>query len=285
MHFGWITKTSVLTTLFLSVVALSLMLGLLRFHDHLVRVVFLSVGQGDAILIQSGHQQILIDGGREGAVLLSALGRVMPFYDRTIEVVIATHADADHIGGLPALLERYTVGQFIDTGVLRDTTDAELLNRALTRYQVKRDVPGRTGVTFTLARGGTLEILYPFNLPLPATLDSNDGSIVTRFEFGETSFLLTGDLPNEEYYLSQAKPAEVLKAAHHGSQYSTSDAWLDLIRPREVVLSVGKNNYGHPAPEVLERLERRGISTWRTDTDGSISYRCLPRDNQCYREE
>jgi competence protein ComEC len=272
MHFGWITKTTFFVIGLLGVVTLSLCLGLIRFNDSLVRVVFLSVGQGDAILIQSGRQQILIDGGRGGSTLLGALGQELPFYDRTIEVVIATHPDADHIGGLSTLLDRYQVGQLIETGALttNDTVDAKLLLKAIERTHTPHALLGRLGTSIELAQGGVL---------------TNDGSIVARFDFGETSFLFTGDLADEEEVLPDILPVDVLKVAHHGSRYSTSDAWLDLVQPREAIVSVGKNAYGHPAPEVMERLKARGIASYRTDELGPIGYRCFVEEKQCFREE
>lgn len=287
MHFGWITKTTFFVIGLLGVVTLGLCLGLIRFNDDLVRVVFLSVGQGDAILIQSGRQQILIDGGRGGSTLLGALGQELPFYDRTIEVVIATHPDADHVGGLSTLLDRYQVGQLIETGALatNDTVDAKLLLKAIEHTHTPHALLGRHGTSIELAQGGLLTILFPTTLPLPLDTDTNDGSIVARFDFGETSFLLTGDLADEEDVLPDILPVDVLKVAHHGSRYSTSDAWLDLVQPREAIISVGKNAYGHPAPEVMERLKARGIASYRTDELGPISYRCFVEEKQCFREE
>lgn len=285
MHFGWITRAALCSLLALATLTLGLWLGLLHSDGSRVRVVFLSVGQGDAILIQSGHQQVLVDSGREGTALLAALGREMPFYDRTIDVVIATHPDADHIGGFPTLLDRYQVGQFITTGATSDTSDWTLLERSLAQHQVRREIPGRSGVSIELAQGGRLTLLYPKTLPLPENLESNEGSIVARFEFGETSFLLTGDLPYEEDFLPMVEPADVLKAAHHGSRSSTSDAWLALVQPREAIISVGENRYGHPTGEVLDRLAKRGVAIFRTDELGSIGYRCLAERRQCFREE
>lgn len=287
MHFGWITKATFFTLLVLGVVTLGLFLGLVRYNDQQIKVVFLSVGQGDAILIQSGRQQILIDGGREGATLLGALGRELPFYDRTIDVVIATHPDADHIGGFSTLLDRYTVGQFIETGALEinDTPDSALLRRALERTKTPRVVPGVAGTTLDLAPTGRLTLVYPRTLPLAPGTETNEGSIVARFDFGETSFLLTGDLPHEETVLSEIAPVDVLKVAHHGSRSSTSDAWLDVVEPKEAVISVGKNAYGHPTPEVLERLAQRGIKVRRTDQSGSVTYQCSQANRHCLHIE
>lgn len=284
MHFGWITKTTFLLILLLGVATLILWLGMIRLQEEETKVVFLSVGQGDAILIQSGRQQILIDGGRDGKTLLSALGREIPFYDRTIEVVIATHPDADHIGGFPTLLERYHVEEYIDTGATGKSDDFLLLERVLERKQISQTVPGRFGTTIELDKGGKLTLLYPLVLPLPSETETNAGSIVARFEFGETSFLLTGDLDHEEEALPWIEEADVLKVAHHGSRYSTNEAWLELVNPEEAIISVGKNSYGHPHPEVMDRLQAQSITPYRTDELGSIIYRCFASEQRCSRE-
>ncbi len=285
MYFGWITKTTFAALLVLGVVTLGLWLGLVHFQANEVKVVFLSVGQGDAILIQSGRQQVLIDGGREGRTLLGALGREIPFYDRTIEVMIATHPDADHIGGFPGLLERYRVDQFIGTGATGKSDDFELLKRTLERKNISQTTPGRLGTSIELAQGGKLTLLYPRTLPLPEDMETNEGSIVARFDFGETSFLFTGDLADEETVLPHIEPVDVLKVAHHGSRSSTSDVWLDLVRPQEAVISVGKNSYGHPHGDVMDRLKIRNIAAYRTDELGSITYRCLVEQNLCFYQQ
>lgn len=285
MHFGWITKGTCFTLLLLGAVTLGLWLNLIRLEDQSVKVVFLSVGQGDAILIQSGREQILIDGGRDDRTLLTALGRVMPFYDRTLDVVIATHPDADHVGGFATLFDRYRVGEYITTGATGKSDDFTLLARSLERQHIAKDIPGRQGVSLELNQGGKLTLLYPPSLPLPEDLETNDGSIIARFDFGETSFLFTGDLPHEETFLPGIEPVDVLKVAHHGSRYSTSDAWIDLVQPKEAVISVGKNSYGHPTPEVMDRLKRRGIATYRTDELGSIVYQCFAAQNRCVHQE
>lgn len=285
MYFGLITKTTFAALLVLGVVTLGLWLGLVYFQNNEVKVVFLSVGQGDAILIQSGRQQVLIDGGREGRTLLGALGREIPFYDRTIEVVIATHPDADHIGGFPSLLERYRVDQFIGTGTTGKSDDFELLKRTLERKNISQTVPGRLGTSIELARGGKLTLLYPQSLPLPQDMETNESSIVARFDFGETSFLFTGDLAHEETALPHIEPVDVLKVAHHGSRSSTNDAWLNLVQPREAIISVGKNSYGHPHGDVMDRIKIRNIAAYRTDELGSITYRCLVEQNLCFYQQ
>lgn len=284
MFFGWITKTA-LACIGLALVSLLGLWGLyLRGSERETKVVFLSVGQGDAILITQGQSQVLIDGGREGRQLLSHLGRHLPFYDRTLEAVVVTHPDADHIGGLPALLHQYRVETWLSTGARSDTATVELLERELERSFRGSTVPAIAGTGMEFPGGGKLFVVFPVTPLPPEASDTNTGSVVARFEFGQSSFLLTGDLPEEELYYPEAKPATVLKVAHHGSRYSTSEAWLDLVRPREAIVSVGENSYGHPAPEVLQRLAQRDIAILRTDERGDIVYRCRVEWNGCRRD-
>ncbi|TXH05364.1 MAG: MBL fold metallo-hydrolase [Candidatus Moraniibacteriota bacterium] len=282
MYWGWITKATLLALLTAVVVALGVWLYLIRTSATETRVVFLSVGQGDAILISQGMHQVLIDGGRDGQRLLSRLGRYVTFYDRTIEMLIPTHPDADHIGCLAALLGRYQVEVVADTGARTDTKSAFLFYRDL-EHEGTQTVPAIGGTALALPSGGRLSLLYPY-APLPADVpETNEGSVVARFEYGETSFLLTGDLPDEEWFIPDLGHSTVLKAAHHGSQYSTSDALLEQVQPEEAVISVGENSYGHPHATVLSRLSARGITILRTDTAGDIVYTC--RENRCEREE
>ncbi len=259
--------------------------GLLLWHISLVEkkteIIFLNIGQGDAILISQGRNQILIDGGRTSKELLARLGRHLPFWDRTIEVVIATHPDADHIGGLAGLMKAYRVERVLSTGAESDTDTSRLFRQSLLLTTHKEALPTFRGMKVTLPFGGELGVEYPLT-PLPKeAADTNEGSIVARFTYGETSFLFTGDLPREETVLPEEAPVTILKVAHHGSKYSTSDTFLDRIHPKEAVISVGKNTYGHPSPNVLGRLEKKGIVTHRTDEEGDVSYECLFALQKC----
>lgn len=265
---------------------LVLMGGLLLWHLRIIEkrteVVFLNVGQGDAILISQGKHQVLIDGGRSSKELLGRLGRHVPFWDRKIEVVIATHPDADHIGGLPALLRTYRVDQVLTTGAESETETSRLFQEATVKAIGHQPTHIFRGAKIAFPQGGELLVEYPLQ-PLPdvmTDIDTNEGSIVARFTYGETSFLLTGDLPREETVLPDETPATVLKAAHHGSKYSTSATFLGLVQPKEVVVSVGKNSYGHPAPDVLDRLRALGSTIHRTDEEGDVRYRCFEQ-KQC----
>ncbi len=267
---------------FVVLLGLVLMGGLFLWHlsvfERQTEVVFLNVGQGDAILISQGKNQILIDGGRTGKELLAQIGRHVPFWDRSIEFVIATHPDADHIGGLPALFRTYQVGHVLTTGAESDTETSRFFQEALseTRFGLTKV---SQGTKITLPHGGELLIEYPLTPLSQEASDTNEGSIIARFLYGETSFLLTGDLPHEETVLPDEEPVTILKAAHHGSKYSTSEAFLDLVQPKEAVISVGKNSYGHPDSSVLERLWKRGIIVHRTDEEGALRYECL--ENVC----
>lgn len=245
------------------------------------KVVFLNVGQGDAILISQGQNQILIDGGRSGQELLSRLGRHIPFWDRRIEVVIPTHPDADHIGGFASLYRAYAIGAILSSGVTSDTQVVEYVEKM--RIDYRRPNPQKIirGTEVRLPSGGELSVLYPLTQPPERVKDTNATSIVTRFVYGETSFLLTGDLPEEERVLPAVEHATILKAAHHGSKFSSSGAFLDLVKPLEAVISVGKNSYGHPAPDVLSRLADRSIVIRRTDEEGDIRYVCSKAEQRC----
>jgi len=246
------------------------------------RVVFLDVGQGDAILISRGSNQVLIDGGRSGRTLLSALSRHVPFWDRTIETVVATHPDADHIGGFPELFSRYGIETYLDNGTRSESEVFALLERRRSESDAET-ILARRGLSVSFPGAGTLVVLYPdgeSGFP-----DANTGSVVSRFSFGETDFLLTGDLPEEERHLSDPGDTDILKVAHHGSKHSTSAAFLDLVRPEEAVVSVGKNSYGHPDADVLARLAEAGATVRRTDREGDIVYRCVSPAAGCVRTD
>lgn len=237
------------------------------------RVVFFDIGQGDAILLQQGRNQILIDGGRSGKTLLAKLGRYVPFWDHTIETVIETHPDSDHIGGLAELFGTYRVDTLMTTSAGSDSDAWIYLRKTIDLHPPARRLLEKRGMTFSFPGGGRLEILYPEDGgTVPKA--TNDGSIVTRFSFGSSSVLMAGDLPREESFLPDIPETEILKLSHHGSKYSSSAAFLDLVRPKEVVVSVGKNPYGHPNGDVLGRLAERGIAIRRTDVSGDIVYDC-----------
>jgi competence protein ComEC len=238
-------------------------------------VYFLDVGQGDAILINSPqHNRMLIDGGKNRNVL-SELGEILPFSDRRIDVVIATHPDADHIGGLPEVINRYNVGMFLEPGVESDNSIDDELHRLAKEKNIP-DILARRGMVVNFGDGVKLEILFP-NQDV-SNWETNRASIVARLVYGDSSFLLTGDSPIAiENVLLTLDPenidVNVLKAGHHGSRTSTSLAYAQAVSPEYAVISAGKDNsYGHPHKEVLDILLKVGAKILSTIDLGTIIF-------------
>ncbi len=241
----------------------------------LLTVSFLDVGQGDAIFIDApSGRQVLIDGGASAQVLRE-LARVSPWYDRSIDVIIATHPDADHIGGLIDVLERYEVDTIVRSSVHGDTALAETFDSLATSGRYETFFAER-GQTIDLGGGARLEILFP-DRPVPG-IEPNVGCVVARLTYGETAFMLPCDAPDEiELYLARLGAehlrADVLKAAHHGSKTSSAPAFVGAVAPAYAVFSRGcDNSYGHPHPEVVETYARFEIPTLDTCEEGTITF-------------
>jgi competence protein ComEC len=243
-------------------------------------VYFFDVGQGDSIFIETENgNQIVIDGG-PGDAALARLGEVMPFYDRTIDLLVLTHPDADHLNGLVEILGRYTVNNVLVTGVLHNTAAYAEWNRRILQYNIPVHIAS-VGMVFDAGREAYFEVLSPFTL-VSGTESSamNETSIVLRMEYGENSFLFPGDIEAKTERLlavlsASALDADIIKAPHHGSKTSSSDEFLEAVTPVAAIISVGKNNrYGHPHAEVLSRYERMGIPVYRTDMRGTITVHC-----------
>ncbi|MBI2108916.1 MAG: MBL fold metallo-hydrolase [Parcubacteria group bacterium] len=244
-------------------------------RGDILTVAFLDVGQGDAIFIEAPNgNQMLIDGGG-GAQVLRRLGRIMPFYDRSIDVLLATHPDKDHVGGLPDVLNRYHVAMVMEPGVESDTAVYAQLEQLIENKNITK-ILARRGMKLKLSEGVYLHVLFPDRDP--SGMDTNDASIVARLMYGDTSFLLTGDSPQkiEQYLVSldgSNLNADVLKAGHHGSKTSSSETFIGHTSPEYVIISAGANNsYGHPHQEVLDRFEVFGSVIMRTDELGTIVF-------------
>ena len=198
----------------------------------------------------------------------------MPFWDRTIELVVSTHADADHLTGLVEALKRYKVNQIVDPGVPSDT-DLYGQWQQLIKDKSIPDTPVKAGQRVRLAGGLEFDVLNPYD---PSITDTNASCVVLGLDFGGVSFLFTGDLPQaaeqELVYRRLLPDATVLKVAHHGSSGSTGSAFLAVTRPELAVIQVGKNNYGHPAPAVVSALESTCLDNgvFRTDTSGTLTF-------------
>lgn len=240
----------------------------------LVEVNFFDVGEGDSILIEMPNSnQILIDGGPSKEVV-EKIAKEMPLFDRKIEMVVLTHPDKDHITGLFEVFDTFEVER-----VLMPRIEGELASKKLYlnfKEKVKEEksqvIFANQGQKISFPVDVYFLVFWPkenFSLD-----DTNDFSVVGKLVFKKTSFLFTGDiservereLVDENFNLQ----SNVLKIAHHGSKYSSSDSFLKLVRPLMAVISVGKNNYGHPTKEVLERLEKYDIKTLRTDEKGDL---------------
>jgi competence protein ComEC len=238
-------------------------------------VAFLDVGQGDAIYIEAPNgNQVLIDGGGSKAVLRQ-LGKVMPFYDRSIDVIIATHPDKDHIGGLPDVLQRYNVDFILDSGREGESATYKELSRLIEETNVK-SVQARRGMVIVLDDEVHLNILFP-DRDVPE-LESNTASVIAQLVYGETEFILTGDSPKTiENYLvmldGENLESDVLKTGHHGSKTSSAEAFVGFVSPKYSIISAGKDNkYGHPHEEVIKILEQFGSAILSTGDKGLIIF-------------
>lgn len=241
--------------------------------DGRLHVVFFDVGQGDAIFIQTpSGRQVLIDGGPDPSVVLSRLGRRMPFWDRSLDLVVLTHPDADHIGGLVSVLERYRV----DGVIFRDVGCESPLCEQWARLVDESGAAvyrGEAGLGIEVDEGLRLEVLQP-GVQLLAGEGFNDKSLVIRLTYGEASVLLTGDIEERGEAALLATGATltstVLKVAHHGSCDSTTAAFVEAVNPDLAVISVGaENEFGLPCDSVVERLE--GRRTYFTHEHGTVS--------------
>lgn len=230
---------------------------------------FINVGQGDSILIQAPGKIVLIDGGSksQGSTVVNYLKKLGI---TTIDYVIATHPHEDHIGGLIDVLKNFTVREVIDTGVPHTTKTFEEYLTLIDQKDINF-TEGRAGQKYDLGGGSELRILHPTS---PSANNLNNASVVTRLTFGSTSFLFAGDAESasETEILSRGGTlaSTVLKVGHHGSSTSTTQNFLNAIKPAMAVIMVGSNSYGHPTDQTLKRLHEAKIQIFRTDKNGTI---------------
>jgi len=241
-----------------------------------LRVDFVDVGQGDAALVTSPTgKTVLIDGGpAHGAAALTSF--LAAHVHGPLDLILLSHRHEDHLGGLPAVVRRVGVRTFLDAPVAHAGPDYEALMRELDA----RGVPARQaarGRRIDLGGGAVITLLGPPDPPITGSRsDVNANSVVARLTFGDVAILFAGDAesPTEKWLLASAAElrADVLKVAHHGSRYASGMRFLRAVRPRIAVISAGAaNEYGHPAPATVQRLERAGAAVYRTDLDGDIT--------------
>lgn len=252
--------------------------------NHRFEVIFFDIGQGDAALIKfDDGKKMLVDCGPDRKIL-SKLGRALPFYDRDIDYLLATHPDLDHYGGCVDVLKNYNVREIIINGRKKEhdpywrvwdqaVKDEGAIIKIIDRREQR------------VIASSTLEFLSPDkSLAVDTSADdSNNYSVVFKLKNGRTSFLFTGDMEQPlENALAQkycstpisgcpTLQADILKIGHHGSDSSSGQDFLNLVKPRVAIISSGKNKYGHPSLRVLKKLERVGAEILRTDEVGDIT--------------
>lgn len=254
---------------FLILLTISVYLAVYVVSDNL-KIVVCNVGQGDAILIQQKTTQILVDGGPNSSVL-SCLGRHMPFWDRTIEMVINTHPEADHYTGLIDVFKNYKVEKFGTNGI---TSSSQ-------RYKVLENLVGGEGLTTTVLTTGTtikadlihLDILNPDYVN--QYQKSNNNGVVMLLKYNQFEAILTADTENEVSEklskLEKVKDLEYIKVNHHGSKNGMTENLLKQVNPEIAVISSGnKNSYGHPDEEIIKMLKDYGVKVLRTDEVGDV---------------
>ena len=243
-------------------------------NSNAVKVNFYDIGQGDGIMIEAGNNiQIIIDGGATDKIV-EKIGRDLPFYDRRIELVIMTHPDKDHLGGLVDVLRYYQVEQVLITGVKCETAICREWDKIIKEKNVPVKI-AQAGQIINLGGGNYLGVLSPRkNLSGREFKDDNDTSVVAKLISGGRSVLFTGDIGFKiEKELMEGNAnlnSDILKVSHHGSKYATSSKFLEAVSPETAVICVGKNSYGHPAEELLSRISDYGAAVKRTDLDGDV---------------
>jgi competence protein ComEC len=248
--------------------------------DGKLHVSFLDVGQGDSILIQTPTgQNILIDGGPDPQKITLELSERLPFWDKTIDLVIATQPQADHVTGLVEVLQRYRVKQVLDPGISYNSSIYQEWLRLINDGEIEYSM-ARSGQGIDLGNGVSMEVLNPSENLWEGTSDDVDNNgVVLRLSWGNVSFLFTADIRADiEFELIGQRAnlrSTVLKIAHHGSDTSTSEHFLAAVDPQVAVICVGADNsFGHPRLEILQSLtDRLGEdNVYRTDEDGTIEF-------------
>lgn len=270
-------------TVLVSVIFLILMLcvfGVLAYdkvqHQNLL-VSFLDIGQGDSILVEAPNGvQVLIDGGGDNRVLYE-LSKVMPRFDRSLDALIVSNPDKDHIGGFLDVLNHYDVGMIIVPGTQSKTEVSKALDALISSKNIPRFVAtSLNDIVLDKERNIYFDVLFPDRDV--STYNTNDGSLVAKLIYKDNSVLFQGDSPREvETYLLHKNPSvlhsDILKVGHHGSRTSSDQEYVAQVAPVVAVISCGEGNpYGHPHKETLDTMKELGVSVLRTDEDRTIEF-------------
>ncbi len=238
----------------------------------------LDIGQGDAIYIESPTgTQILFDTGPRGAIMRE-IPKVMPILDRSIDAVVITNPDSDHMAGFLDVLKIYKVGVVFEPGTNNDSSTYKNLQNEIDGKKIPH-LYAKKGVKLDLGGGAVIEILFPDRDV--SSWERNDGSVIAKLTYGENTFILTGDATSKTEKLvlennsKEFLDVDFLKVGHHGSRTSTSYDFVKALTPQYALISDGKgNSYGHPHEEVLDLLSKFNAKVLRTDILGTIIFKC-----------
>lgn len=235
----------------------------------------LDIGQGDALFIESPTgMQVIVDGG-PNKTLLKEISKVMPWYDRHIDMIVVTNPDKDHFEGFIPLLKKYKVDVVLESGTTNESSLYSLFKKTIEDKNIPKII-ARRGQLVDLGGGATLSVLFPDRDV--SGLSANDGSLVMKLVYKDTSILLTGDTTAriEEYLVGldgESLQSTIYKAGHHGSKTSNMEAFVELVDPEWTIISSGANNsYGHPNKETLDTMEKLNIPTYDTCNNGRFIF-------------
>lgn len=243
--------------------------------DGKLRLYAFDVGQGDAtLLVSPSGKHIIVDGGPD-LTALEHLGTFMPFLDRTIELLVLTHPDKDHIVALPEVLRRYDVTHILMTGVVHNLGHYDAFLQAANDERTTVTIADPSQL-IDLGDGLTLDVLWPPSWVAGTESNGNMTSVVLRASYGDHEVLLTGDAEAiaERGLLASRQPlqSDILKVGHHGSRTSTSTGFLLAVSPKVAIISAGRENrYGHPHAEVVKRLRDMDIEVHSTAEEGTVA--------------
>ncbi|MEI6627325.1 MAG: MBL fold metallo-hydrolase [bacterium] len=235
------------------------------------RVVFLDVGQGDAVYMRTpDNLDVLVDGGPDD-MISKKISQYLPFGDQKIDLLILTHPHADHVTGLVELINKYQIERIMMTGVLHMAPDYLAFLAAVNKQKIPVTIINGTSSNM-FGKYLQLDILWPKASFAGERLDNlNNSSIVTKWTYVSSTLLMTGDFEQEEKLINDNVMAQVYKVGHHGSSNANSKDFLNLVKPQIAVILVGKNNtYGHPHYRTLYYLQQLGTKIYRTDELGDV---------------
>lgn len=246
--------------------------------DNKLRVIFLDVGQGSSqLIISPSGKTMLIDAGNNDQEQ-NMIHYLQQYGVDRLDIIIGTHPDADHIGGLDRVIDRIEVGEIYMPRIQSNTKTFESLLKSISNKGLKVK-NAKSGLTLNWDEQVTVNMIAPVN----TTDDKNNMSAVIKVTYGNTSFLLTGDAERESEADMLASgvdlQADVMLVGHHGSKSSTTAAFLKQVKPKYGVIQVGENSYGHPKQTILDRLNKAGVEVYRNDLHGTVE---IESDGQEY---